>query len=277
MRLWRAADGTPLHVLHGHQDKTLCVAFTPNSDRVLSGSADGSVRIWSALTGKAEKVIQVGRPVEDLVVDQSGGFFVMVAGSRVARRNLTDPDQPAWSFNSQEKPMAIDLSPTGDRFLTGNNEGGIGLWDAATGESITRHGSYPGFVEVIRYAPDGASYFVGGHGVSVTQVDADSGQLLREFPAPYTRDVAVSGDGQRIAAAMANRAAIIEVSGSSQSELMNGFSGNRYGFWTVEFAADDSRLFGAGGSMFDDQRKQILPQSDYRIRVWQMPEATTSE
>src|SRR5262249_24594477 len=53
VRLWEAAS-RPLRVLQQfqvHQAVVTCLAFTPD-DRVVSGSADGSVRLWDQPSGK---------------------------------------------------------------------------------------------------------------------------------------------------------------------------------------------------------------------------------
>jgi WD40 repeat protein len=50
-RLWDTKDGHPLSVLRGHASYVASAAFSPDSHRVVTGSWDGSVRIWNVDTG----------------------------------------------------------------------------------------------------------------------------------------------------------------------------------------------------------------------------------
>ena len=45
-RLWNAASGQPIATLSGHTASVGAVAFSPDGARVLTGSADNTVRTW---------------------------------------------------------------------------------------------------------------------------------------------------------------------------------------------------------------------------------------
>ena len=63
----RCRDRQGLQTLTGHTDKVLCVAFSPDGKRIVSGSSDGTLKIWDAesaeqlqtLTGHTSKVLSV--------------------------------------------------------------------------------------------------------------------------------------------------------------------------------------------------------------------------
>ena len=59
MRVWDADTGQPVgQPLTGHTDAVCSVAFSPDGHRIVSGSADDTVRLWDADTGQP-----VGQPL----------------------------------------------------------------------------------------------------------------------------------------------------------------------------------------------------------------------
>src|SRR5207249_1869789 len=49
--IWDTNHGKLLHALRGHEDMVLCVAFSTDGRRILSGSSDRTVRLWDVRTG----------------------------------------------------------------------------------------------------------------------------------------------------------------------------------------------------------------------------------
>lgn len=49
---WDCVRGLPLRVLRGHKHSVNSVAFSPDGSRLISGGADGSIRIWEVATGR---------------------------------------------------------------------------------------------------------------------------------------------------------------------------------------------------------------------------------
>jgi WD40 repeat protein len=52
IKLWDANVGTLLHTLEGHIGAVVSVAFSPNSQRLASGSWDRTIKVWEVGTGK---------------------------------------------------------------------------------------------------------------------------------------------------------------------------------------------------------------------------------
>ena len=49
--VWDARTGAELLALTGHTDSVLCAAFSPDGTRIVTGSADGTAKVWSAGSG----------------------------------------------------------------------------------------------------------------------------------------------------------------------------------------------------------------------------------
>ncbi len=53
-------DRTPIRLL-GHEKAVICVAFHPDGNRVVSGGADGTVRVWDLTGRRASRLPGHGR------------------------------------------------------------------------------------------------------------------------------------------------------------------------------------------------------------------------
>jgi WD40 repeat protein len=57
VKIWDAASGKELLSLTGHSDTVLSVMFTSNGRRVISGSSDGTVRLWD-ISGRGAEILR---------------------------------------------------------------------------------------------------------------------------------------------------------------------------------------------------------------------------
>jgi WD40 repeat protein len=116
--------GALLQTLEGHSDSVESVAFSPQGDRIVSGSDDNTVRIWDTATGTLQQTLEghsgsvrsVAASLSNAssFVDQSsylnvGGRWVMSKGKRV----LLLPE------NRQATTMAVH----GNRLVIGSRSG----------------------------------------------------------------------------------------------------------------------------------------------------------
>lgn len=151
------------------------VAYNREGTRIISGSEDGTVRVWDALTGEV-----VGKPIPTGHAD----------------------DRAVWS---------VAISPDGQRAVSGGvtyNAGVVDVWDVDTGSPVEPDSSAKGNarhhqkgVRSLAFSPNGEWFTSGGDDGVVQFWSAKFGRQIGEPIAVKDGSViglAVSPDGQRV-------------------------------------------------------------------------------
>jgi WD40 repeat protein len=68
VKVWNAHTGELLHQLAGHSSRIWSVAFSPDGLTLISGSEDGTMRLWDVELGKCLNTLQIPRPYEGMIL-----------------------------------------------------------------------------------------------------------------------------------------------------------------------------------------------------------------
>ena len=215
VRLWDIASGERVTDLGGgdHQG-TGSAALSCDGRRVVVADRD-ALRILDAATGQVERTIALtrsggARPAispDGAIVAQSLGNTIGLFDVASGRRLLHDERMP-W-----DEPISAAWSPAGDRAVAGYRDGGIRVWDVASGKlawyallgpnpNVVNRIMIPNFVAFSRdghlvVAAGGADTRYG----QLAIYDAMSGRLVREVEQPEITEAALSPDGRIVVAA----------------------------------------------------------------------------
>ncbi|MBA3456283.1 MAG: protein kinase [Deltaproteobacteria bacterium] len=100
VRVWDARTGKQLHVLRGHTDLVMDVAFSPDGSQVASSSYDKTIRIWQLGTHRA-RVLRGHSSAVDRVVWRDDSH--LVTGGRDATLRI-------WDVPSMSLPTPAELA-----------------------------------------------------------------------------------------------------------------------------------------------------------------------
>jgi WD40 repeat protein/tRNA A-37 threonylcarbamoyl transferase component Bud32 len=165
VRLWDIATGKELRHCTGHTQQITSVALSRDGRFGVSGSWDGTTRVW------------------DLGVAQA-------PGKAAELRRMQD---------DQQAQFCLAYSANGHRAV-GAAIGGAYVWDVATGKLTRRLSAPPIVVKAVDLFPDSRRAVLAAGDGSLRVWDVDTGMAVRDFAGHKTaiRCVAVSRDGRRI-------------------------------------------------------------------------------
>ncbi len=196
-----------VYTLEPIQNGTLRVSFSPDGERIITGSGPrgggrGEVKVWDARTGTPLFVL-VG------VAKGSAGMqktLFSLGGKRLAAATPGDT-ATVWDAESGKLQVQLKhtgqaahvaLSPDGTRITT--VDGTVKVWDAQTG-ALQLELKNAGEVTLVSFSPDGSRIVTGGQGQTVKVWDAQKGTELLSLAGYKGRagSVSFSPDGTRIA------------------------------------------------------------------------------
>jgi WD40 repeat protein len=256
--VWDAKTGRLLRSLKGHGAPVLSVAISADGKQAVSGSQDGTAKVWNAETGRELHTLKHNTEVVSVAVSADGqrivtgstqGVKVWDGRTGTAIRTLTPPGGAIIS--------SVAVSADGKHIVSGGLQ--LQVWDADTGQhKRTLHG-HIGTTLCVAISADGKKVVsVGAGGIRGSEVseaikvwDAATGQDVLTLRAPHgvaTR-AAISADGQRLVSGGWDRIVrvwqpevgptvlILESKAKAMALLGHGAS--------VRFSADGKRIIAA--------------------------------
>jgi WD40 repeat protein len=199
------ADGTCLARLESHEDDITCMAFAPDGQRVVSGSKDGTMRLWDACNGaplacmRGHKGLVTsvafspdGQRIASASVDKTVRTWNSAGCTELACLCIDDPGiwSSGWSAGEGEYVIhgvsAVALTADGQHIVTLSRSGRLFLsethtsrvWDARSGvclKTLQGVGSFPALCagsrwQAVLFGPE-------------LEIKTETGQVLGWFPA----------------------------------------------------------------------------------------------
>ncbi len=157
-RRWDVASGQTTAVLRGHRGRIWAARFLPDG-RIVTGSADGTVRLWdgSAVVAVAPLTLTSGQ-VYDVAVSRDGR--VIAAAATDGRVYLWEPARGSVRAIDVVVGGTVDgvaIAPDGLTLAAGGSDAVIRIFDLATGVRRRELRGHHGVVPGLAFSPDGAT------------------------------------------------------------------------------------------------------------------------
>jgi WD40 repeat protein len=208
IHLGETANGKDAGTLKGHTAGVWSVAFSPDGDRLVSGSDDRTMRLWEIKTGKEIMSIDHGKLMVQAVAFSPDGMQ-LASGTAADKESCpvylwdAESGKQVQTFKGHRLGVtSVHFTPDGKRLLTSGSDGLLILWDAVTGKELKRmeHGSKPGVIYHAALSPDGKRALTAGFNDRVVRLwDLEKGKEIKHFEGHpgAVLDVAFSPDGKR--------------------------------------------------------------------------------
>jgi dipeptidyl aminopeptidase/acylaminoacyl peptidase len=212
VRIWDVTTGQEVRRLVGHSVDVWSLAFSTDSQSIVTGSGDTKARIWDVNTGKSK--LELAVPDNDRVWSVAfsrDGKQVLTASNNMARLWDAASGRMIKTFAGHRYAvMSVAFSRDGKFVLTGggygrNDDNTARLWSVETGNELARFEGHGDVILSVAFSPNGRYALTGGgegptSDTIVRLWDTTTYQLVRKFEGHKgtVSSVAFSPDGKRI-------------------------------------------------------------------------------
>ncbi|KAG1885228.1 WD40-repeat-containing domain protein [Suillus subluteus] len=131
IKIWDAKTGNLVAILKGHTHWVMSLAWTPDGERLISGSHDDSIRIWDTTTWKQIALLDGHtNAVESIAISPNGHVLASASIDNTARLWNLDNNQPISSpFHHADDVNSVSFSADGKLLATGCDDKNAYTWD----------------------------------------------------------------------------------------------------------------------------------------------------
>jgi len=245
-------------VLTGHTGPVWSVAVTADGTRAVSGSDDGTVRVWDLAAGRQQAELTGDDDwVRSVAVTADGTRAVSGGGDGPVRVwDLAAGRRQAKLRGFRFRSSSVAVTRDGATAVSGGDDGTVRVWDLATGRWRGKLVGHTGPVWSVAVTADGTKAVSGGGDGMVRVWDLTTGRLQAELTGhdDCVRSVAVTADGTK--AVSGGDDGMVRVWDLTTGRLQAELTGHDDWVRSVAVTADGTRAVSGG--------------DDGMVRVWDL-------
>jgi serine/threonine protein kinase len=152
------------HVLTGHSAPVNSVTFSPNQKFLISGSADGTVRVYDTDRGELQwsSKADIG-PIAAMSVSRESKLLAVAGGTGLIRLYALPSGSVFQTLRIHSSPLtAVAFSPAGTNLASVDEAGTASLWDYEKGVAGPHWTAHNTPIRALAFATDGKQIATGG-------------------------------------------------------------------------------------------------------------------
>ena len=174
-----AIDTLPVtHIFGGHGDMVTAVAWSPDGGHILTGSDDGTARVWDTSTWENTLTLEHGDCWFNAVVWSPSGTQILTSSDTYVYVWDTTTWTKTHTLEHSDLVQSVVWSPDGTQILTGAYDNTARIWDAKTGTLLSPTITHNEAVSSVGWSPDGTRILTGAYDNTARIWDAKTGTLL---------------------------------------------------------------------------------------------------
>jgi WD40 repeat protein/serine/threonine protein kinase/DNA-binding XRE family transcriptional regulator len=180
VQLWEVTTGQEMHRWTGPTGGINSVAFSPDGRYALVGDGNGGVHVWDLQQANAESRLLAGHTewINDLEVSPDGRYALSAGHDNTTRLWDLQTGIEVHRFVSVRPVSSVAFSLDGQTILTGDDNGGIRLWDVQPPPDPRTFSGHTSVVAAAKFSPDGRTLLTGSLDGTARLWDVATGQEL---------------------------------------------------------------------------------------------------
>jgi WD40 repeat protein len=260
------AGGSLMRILEGHTSHVEAVALSADGKRAVSGSSDGTLRVWDLEGNQPPRVLESHTDgVTAVALSADGRRAVSASNDKTVRVwDLEGNRPPRLLEGHTDWVVAVALSADGRRAVSGSRDSTLRVWDLEGNQPPRILESHTDGVTAVALSADGRRAVSGSRDSTLRVWDLEGNQPPRilEGHADSVWTLALSADGKRA------------VSGSG-GDIFDFGNNTALRVWDLEGNQPPRVLEGhtsgvIGVALSGDGRRAVSGSRDYTVRVWDL-------
>jgi RNA polymerase sigma factor (sigma-70 family) len=186
VQVWDVQSGKSVLELTGAGGQSSCLAFSPDSKTLATGSFDGKVRLWDLAAGQRRAEIRSAESNVICVAFTPDGQSLL-AGSRGKQ-----PQVLAWNLSTGKvryralvDPYLLAVSPDSKKLAVLDDDNVLRIFDARTGKAVFSPPGHTSAVHDLAFSPGGKELASAERTGVVLRWDLRTGRPTARYQTPY--------------------------------------------------------------------------------------------